>query len=212
MKKMSFWRIEPDGWFLGAGRLLPILNGEIRPTFFDEVLTRFSKMKEEFELLERLAPKELVSEYEDSDGTKVRKIGSVVYGYSMTVEPDGKPVIREFGNVKRGHTYGLNADVKQSRPEIGEEREPMTDVLATEGNVKVTVEMPGVEKETIKIDTYDDTVEVRSLEPKRYHKLISLPKEADVKTARSKYNNGILEITFDKKKETKSKGKQIKIE
>lgn len=213
MKKVSFWSIEPDGWFSGAGRLLPILNGEIRPTFFDEVLTRFSKMKEEFELLERQAPKELVSEYEDSDGTKVRKIGPVVYGYSMTVGPDGKPVIREFGDVKRGHTYALNADVKQSRPEIGEEREPMTDVIATEGNVKVTVEMPGVEKDKIKIDTYDNTVEVRSLEPKRkYHKLISLPKEAAVKTARSKYNNGILEITFDKKKETKSKGKQIKIE
>jgi HSP20 family protein len=210
---MSFWSIEPDGWFSGAGRLLPLLNGEIRTTFFDEVLTRFSKMKEEFELLERQAPKGLVSEYEDSDGTKVRKIGPVVYGYSMTVGPDGKPVIREFGNVKRGHIYGLNADVKQSRPEFGKEREPMTDVLATEGNVKVTAEMPGVEKDKIKIDAYDNTVEVRSLEPKRkYHKLITLPKEADIKTARSKYNNGILEITFDKKKEIKSKGKQIKIE
>ncbi|MGH9984863.1 MAG: Hsp20/alpha crystallin family protein [Nitrososphaeraceae archaeon] len=41
---------------------------------------------------------------------------------------------------------------------------------------------------------------------------MDLPTEADVKTARSKYNNGILEITFDKKKETKPKGKQIKIE
>ena len=35
----------------------------------------------------------------------------------------------------------------QLRPEIREEREPMIDVFATESNVKVTVEMPGVEKE-----------------------------------------------------------------
>ena len=175
MKRMSFWNIEPDSWFSGVRRLLPLLNGETRSTFFDEVLTDFSKMKEELELLERQAPKELVSEYKESDGTKVRKIGPIVYGYSMTVGPDGKPVIREFGNVKRGQIYGLNADVK--------------------------------------IDAYDNTVEVRSLEPTRkYHKLIDLPTEADVKTARSKYNNGILEITFDKKKETKPKGKQIKIE
>ena len=213
MKRMSFWNIEPDSWFSGVRRLLPLLNGETRSTFFDEVLTDFSKMKEELELLERQAPKELVSEYKESDGTKVRKIGPIVYGYSMTVGPDGKPVIREFGNVKRGQIYGLNADVKPARPEIGEEREPMIDVLTTEGNVKVTVEMPGVEKDKIKIDAYDNTVEVRSLEPTRkYHKLIDLPTEADVKTARSKYNNGILEITFDKKKETKPKGKQIKIE
>jgi HSP20 family protein len=73
--------------------------------------------------------------------------------------------------------------------------------------------MPGVEKDKIKIDAYDNTVEVRSLEPTRkYHKSIDLPTEADVRTARSKYNNGILEITFDKKKEAKPKGKQIKIE
>ena len=210
---MSFWNIEPDDWFSGARKLLPLLNREFRPGFFDEVHASFSKMNEELERLSREAPKELVSEYENSDGTKVRKIGPIVYGYSMTVGPDGKPVIREFGNVKGGHKYDLNADIKPARPEIGEEREPMIDVLATESNVKVTVEMPGVEKDKIKIDAYDNTVEVRSLEPTRkYHKVIDLPAEADVKTARSKYNNGILEITFDKKKETKPKGKQIKIE
>jgi len=213
LKAMSFWNIEPDGWFSRARRLLPLLDREIRPAFFDEVLTRFSKMEEELEHLESQAPKELVTEHENADGTKVRRIGPIVYGYTMTVGPDGKPVVREFGNLKRDHKHGLNADIKPARPEIGEEREPMIDVLATETNVKVTVEMPGVEKDKIKIDAYDNTVQVRSLDPTRkYHKVIDLPTEADVKTARSKYNNGILEITFDKKKETKPKGKQIKIE
>lgn len=210
---MSFWNEEPDGWLSGARRLLPFLEKGLGPNFLDEVLGSFSKIKEEFEQLERHMPNEHVSEHEDSEGTKVRKIGPLVYGYSMTMGPEGKPVIREFGNVKRGHLYGLNADVRPPRPEIREEREPMIDVLTTEGNVKATVEMPGVEKDKIKINAYDSKVEVRSLEPTRkYHKLIDLPTEADVKTARSKYNNGILEITFDKKKETKPKGKQIKIE
>jgi HSP20 family protein len=213
LKKVSFWNNEPDIWFSGRRKLLPLLNGEIGPKFFDEVLTGFSKMKEEFDRLKRQAPKELVSEYEDSEGIKVRRIGPIVYGYSMTVGSDGKPVVREFGNIRRGHILGLNADAKPSRPEIGEEKDPMIDVLITEGNVKVTVEMPGVEKDKIKIDAYDNTVEVRSLESTRkYHKIIDLPTEADVKTARSKYNNGILEITFDKKREIKPKGKQIKIE
>jgi HSP20 family protein len=41
---------------------------------------------------------------------------------------------------------------------------------------------------------------------------MDLSKSDDIKTARSTYNNGILEVTFDKKKEIKPKGKEIKIE
>jgi hypothetical protein len=39
-----------------------------------------------------------------------------------------------------------------------------------------------------------------------------LPLEADLETAKSKCNNDILEIMFDKKKETKPNGKEIKVE
>jgi HSP20 family protein len=91
--------------------------------------------------------------------------------------------------------------------------EPMTDVVSTDKEVKTTVEMPGVSKDKIKIDAYENTVEVKSEDPQRkYHKRIDLPLDADIQTAKSKFTNGILEITFEKKKETKPKGKQIKIE
>ncbi len=46
------------------------------------------------------APKDLIKEYETEEGSKVRKVGPIVYGYSMTIGPDGKPHVREFGNVK----------------------------------------------------------------------------------------------------------------
>ena len=46
------------------------------------------------------APKELVREYQTPEGEKVREVGPIVYGYSMTIGPDGKPHVREFGNVK----------------------------------------------------------------------------------------------------------------
>lgn len=127
----------------------------------------------------------------------------------MTIGPGGRPKIREFGNVKRPSGCGFRG----FRSEIAGEMEPMIDVVSTDKEIKVTVEMPGVSKEKIKIDAYDSTVEVKSEDPQRkYHKIIDLPPEADVETAKSKYNNGILEITFDKKKETKSKGKEIKVE
>ena len=76
--------------------------------------------------------------------------------------------------------------------------------------------MPGIRKEDIKISAYDEKVEIKTADnaQRKYHKIIDLPKEADIQTARSTYNNGILEVTFDKKKEEepKPKGKEIKIE
>jgi HSP20 family protein len=63
------------------------------------------------------------------------------------------------------------------------------------------MEILGLNKEDIKIDAYDETVEVTADNHQRkYHKTIGLPPETDIETARSRYNNGILEITFDKKK------------
>jgi HSP20 family protein len=74
--------------------------------------------------------------------------------------------------------------------------------------------MPGIKKEDIKINAYDEKVEIKTIDnaQRKYHKIINLPKQADLETARSTYNNGILEVTFDKKKEQKPKGKEIKIE
>ena len=71
----------------------------------------------------------------------------------------------------------------------------------TDKEVKVVMEILGVKKEDIKINAYGETVEVTADNPQRKcHKTIGLPPETDVETARSRYNNGILEITFDKKK------------
>jgi len=44
------------------------------------------------------------------------------------------------------------------------------------------------------------------------HKAIEVPEDIDVESARSNYNNGILEITFKKKEQQKPKGRQINVE
>jgi HSP20 family protein len=41
---------------------------------------------------------QLVREYIHHRG--VREVGPIVYGYSMTIGPEGKPKAREFGKVK----------------------------------------------------------------------------------------------------------------
>jgi HSP20 family protein len=74
--------------------------------------------------------------------------------------------------------------------------------------------MPGAKKDYIKINAFDGAVEViaDNSHQRKYHKTIELPDNTNIETARSTYNNGILEITFDKKNVIKPKGKVIQIE
>jgi HSP20 family protein len=73
--------------------------------------------------------------------------------------------------------------------------------------------MSGVPKEQIKINAYENKVEVSSDDPKRkYHEVVEIPSEADIESVKSIYNDGILEITFKRKEQAKPKGKEIKIE
>ncbi len=132
----------------------------------------------------------------------------------MTIGPDGKPHVRKFGNVKSsgGRMVG---DSRGINPQIYAEREPLADVNSTDNEVKVVLEMPGIKKEDIKINAFDESIEViadNNNSQRKYHKTIELPQEANIETARSTYNNGILEVTFDKSKKMKPKGKEIKIE
>ena len=157
-------------------------------------------------------PKELVREYETSEGGKVRKIGPIGYRYSMTIGPDGKPHLREFGNVgaKRNKNVGQLIDGDIEKPQISTERESLYDVTTTEKEVKVVLEMPGINEEDIKINAYDDKkVEIKTANssPRKYYKVVDLPKEANTETTRFTYNNGILEITFDRKSNIKTKAK-----
>ena len=192
---------------------------------FDDIFREFDDMRretermfsEQFKNIENQVPKDLIKEYETPEGGKVREVGPIVYGYSMTIGPDGKPKIREFGNVKspfaeRRGFFNEQPSSSSSSP-LSAEREPLIDVSSTDKEVKVIAEMPGVKKENIKINAYDNSVEITSNDPQRkYHKVIEIPTEADTNTAKSTYNNGILEVIFNKKKESKPKGKEIKIE
>ena len=165
------------------------------------------------------APEELVREYETEEGVKVREVGHIVYGYSMTIGPDGRPQVREFGNLR---SLGeIDSNVKKIGQNTGKssqlsaEREPLVDINTTDSEVRVVVEMPGIRKEDIKVNAYDSQLEIATSKDaqRKYHKNIELPEQAEIETARSIYNNGVLEVTFNvKKKEAKPKGKEIKIE
>ena len=180
---------------------------------FDEIQSQMQRMFEQFDKANSdTAPKDLVKEYDALDGSKVRRVGPIVYGYSMTIGKDGKPLIQEFGNV-RPSKNGFGASGGRTRPLLTDEREPLVDISTTNDQVIIVLEMPGVKKEDLKINASEDSIEVQSTDTKRkYHKIVELPNEVNIESAKSKFNNGILEIIFNKKEETKPRGKEIRIE
>ena len=131
---------------------------------------------------------------------------SIITKPCLSLSFDGKPKVREFGNIKSPFSGG-------GKPLVSSEREPLADVTTTDKEVNVVVEMPGVGKENIMINAYDNSIEVSTTgTDRKYHEVIDLPEETDIETARSTYKNGILEITFNKKQKTKPEGKHINIE
>jgi HSP20 family protein len=150
-------------------------------------------------------PKELVREYKTPDGKVRKEWGPFVYGYSVTIGPDGKPMIREFGNMKPSIT-------REGKIALKEGREPMVDIITSDEELRVVAEIPGVSKEEIQIKATENMVTIQTTDPARkYYKEVDLPDAVDPGNAKSTYKNGILEITL-KRKGKKDSGIQIKIE
>jgi HSP20 family protein len=179
-----------------------------RSWFFEDVDKMFHEiekmMEEEFKTFTSRVPKDYVRERKLPDGTTVREWGPFVYGYSVKIGPDGKPEIREFGNVKPSRLG----------PQVKEEREPLVDVIETDGEIHIVAELPGVEKNDIKLHGTEESLTISVDTPQRkYYKEVTLPAKVKVKEAKTQYKNGVLEITLPKiKEEKKPKGEPISID
>jgi HSP20 family protein len=83
---------------------------------------------------------------------------------------------------------------KTSQKEI---REPLTDIFEVDNATKIYIELPGEEKEDIKLNVVNNGIEI---EAKNFYKKIKLPNVSVSKEAIStNYKNGVLEITIPKK-------------
>ena len=161
------------------------------------------RMEEEFREFTEKVPKDYVKERKLPDGSTVKEFGPFVYGYSMKIGPDGKPEIREFGNIKKS----------LKGPQVKEEREPLVDIVETNSEVRVVAELPGVEKSDIKLHGTEDSLTISVNTPhSKYYKEVTLPTKVKVKEAKSSYKNGVLEVVFPKAEAQKEpKGEPIDV-
>ncbi|MER3601810.1 MAG: heat-shock protein Hsp20 [Nitrososphaerota archaeon] len=163
------------------------------PSIFDEFDRMMREMQRWFEQemreIERLMPRELVREVETPQGVR-RQLGPIVWGYSITIGPDGKPIIREFGNFKPEKGGG-----------IIREREPLVDIIEQADLIRVILEIPGVEKEDIDLKVTESKLTIRvDTADRKYHRTVELPEPVDPDSAKATYKNGILEVTLKKKR------------
>lgn len=183
---------------------------ERRGFFFPEIDRMIEEMEKEmsksFQDMQNKAPHDMVRITKSPDGSIRREYGPFVYGYTVKIDPEGKPIIREFGNIKPGlNENGQSIDLRN-------QREPLIDIIDEKDAVKVVAELPGVKKNEIKLylDNNLLTIDVDSLN-RKYYKELQFPFEVEATTARSTYINGVLETTINKK-QSKSRGTELKIE
>ncbi len=140
---------------------------------------------------------------EMKSSTDMQTFGPYYYGYSVTIGPDGKPVVKEYGNVR------------QSLLPTAETREPFADVIVDDKEklLKVVAEMPGVEKNDIKIEVLGRTVLLDAEHGERkYHTKIPIKQKVDENSVKATYANGILEVRFKLKEEERPQGKKVEVE
>ncbi|MEX0568374.1 MAG: archaeal heat shock protein Hsp20 [Candidatus Njordarchaeota archaeon] len=121
------------------------------------------------------------------------RIKRYTWGFSIVVPPGGVPRIYRFGNVRP-------SEKERGKIERTEEFEPLASVFEEDGLIKVIIDLPGVDEESIKIDAHEDKVIVKAQgADRKYYKEIELPTKVDPNPVNVAYRNGILELVFKKK-------------
>lgn len=171
-------------------------------SFFDDFDDVFERIAEEMEENFRHA-------FGDFDEEKLEKLSkdpnAKVYGFTLRVGPDGKPQVREFGNLRPVQEIGgasgqVSLKKGRGKQDLSDVREPLVDVIDHGKQATVIIELPGVNEKHLRASVKNGVLTVKVDDPQRqYFKKLELPKGVIESTLKSKLNNGILEITFKKK-------------
>lgn len=164
----------------------------------------FEQMNREFAEAENLLD-QTFGMLQESGPEKKATLPYYYYGYQISIGPDGKPRLKEFGNVKP-----LSKGVGQSNPS-----EPLIDTSVDKkrNTLRITAEMPGLNKQDIKVQVREGLVSIHADKgEKKYHTELPVEHELDENSAKATYVNGILELTFKLSDHPKARRKEVKVD
>jgi len=122
-----------------------------------------------------------------------------VSGFSFRMGPGGKPSVQVFGDKlldQEGYRAPLSEQILDDKAKT----------------LRVVLDMPGVEKNDIKVDaTGDSVVVVAERGARKYKSELSLKSEIRPDSGRAEYKNGVLEISFSLKDKPNKDFKRVDI-
>lgn len=136
-----------------------------------------------------------------------------------------KEMNKAFGNFFRESTKSI----RSIEGGFSKYKEPASDIVETNKDVIVAVDLPGMDKKDIVLKVTENMVEIQAQKKEEmkvekkgffkhersysgFHRVLSLPATVKSEDAKAEYKNGILKITVPKKQPTLAvKKKVIKI-
>lgn len=121
----------------------------------------------------------------------------ITRGFTVEFGPEGEPFFRTFGDSMA----------------TGGSREPLIEQYVDKDSLRVVCEVPGVDKEEIRLQATEDTMDVSAETPARtYNANFSLKEAVDPQSSVATYNNGILEVRFKLRSNTNKGYREIQIQ
>jgi len=122
-----------------------------------------------------------------------------VAGFSFNVGPEGKPSLQIFGD-NPVHRDGFRAPISEQV------------VDSKNGVLRLLLEMPGVEKEDIKVDATEETAVITAdREDRKYRAELTLKAAVRPDSGKAEYKNGMLEISFSLKDKTNNPFRRVNV-
>jgi HSP20 family protein len=164
----------------------------------DDIKDIFSTFDEEFEemreRMNQMMGNMLTGQFSFSEEPKV-------YGVSMRMGPEGKPLVKEYGNVRHAEPV---EDGQSSSDD------PLMDLIEEKDKVRIIIGLPGVRMEDVTVCAEDTRLDVDvDTEHKKFSRRIDLPCPIRSASTTAVYKNGVLEITMDREPPKRRKKKTI---
>ncbi|MBN2150362.1 MAG: Hsp20/alpha crystallin family protein [Candidatus Lokiarchaeota archaeon] len=202
--------------------------GDVPDDFFDQFQDIFKNLMKQFKskdfvnfsknIFKQIGlPNPDGSTPDDPGKGKPEVKGPFVYGFSVRIGPDGKPIINKFGDIKLAPQPAAEEEANDAVP-VPEPgmivRQPVSDVINEDKEIVVVVELPGVEKEDIKLDATDYSIEISAdaQGKRKYQTRLDLPAKINPDHAKARYTNGILEVRLQKVGEKARRSSSIPID